>query len=58
MIDTADLQTFLANLEGGEVAVDLLKLGQGIHPSTGGKCDKKLLVLLAPEINYVYLYVC
>lgn len=40
MIDTADLQTFLANLEGGEVAVDLLKIGQGVHPSTGGKISK------------------
>lgn len=46
MIDTADLQTFLANLEGGEVAVDLLKIGQGLHPSIGGKLDKRRLFQL------------
>lgn len=45
MIDTADLQTFLANLEGGEIAVDLLKIGQGVHPSTGGKIRKRLVLL-------------
>lgn len=28
MIDTADLQAFLAKIEGGAVAVDLLKIGE------------------------------
>lgn len=28
MIDTADLQAFLGKIEGGAVAVDLLKIGE------------------------------
>lgn len=36
MIDTADLQAFLAKIEGGAVAVDLLKIGQTtFHPTSG-----------------------
>lgn len=31
MIDTADLQAFLAKIEGGAVAVDLLKIGENNH---------------------------
>ena len=36
MIDTADLQAFLAKIEGGAVAVDLLKIGVKNHQSLGG----------------------
>lgn len=31
MIDTADLQAFLGKIEGGTVAVDLLKIGENNH---------------------------
>ncbi|KAG4071091.1 hypothetical protein HA402_013405 [Bradysia odoriphaga] len=35
MIDTADLQAFLAKIEGGTVAVDLLKIGENNHQQYG-----------------------
>lgn len=31
MIDTADFQAFLGKIEGGAVAVDLLKIGENNH---------------------------
>lgn len=31
MIDTADLQAFVGKIQGGTIAVDLLKIGQAHH---------------------------
>lgn len=46
MIDTADLQAFLAKIEGGAVAVDLLKIGENNHQQYGNAGELRSQIYL------------
>lgn len=46
MIDTNDLQAFLGKIEGGAVAVDLLKIGENNHQQYGNAGKYKLFLII------------
>lgn len=52
MIDTADLQAFLGKIEGGAVAVDLLKIGENSHQQYANAGKLRSLVCLIIRKNY------